>query len=79
MCCFPLHQDQETRRSLVYCNDVEMQLSSPDKSGSRPDNKVNTTASEPPFTVDSIPLSAIAGNKTNNAESSFDIIENCSM
>ncbi|CAN6880760.1 unnamed protein product [Brassica oleracea] len=71
--------DQETRRSLVYCNDVEMQLSSPDKSGSRPDNKVNTTASEPPFTVDPIPLSAIAGNKTNNAESSFDIIENCSI
>ncbi|KAF3590817.1 hypothetical protein DY000_02027768 [Brassica cretica] len=71
--------DQETRRSLVYCNDVEVQLSSPDKSGSRPDNKVNTTASEPPFTVDPIPLSAIAGNKTNNAESSFDIIENCSI
>ncbi|KAF8080084.1 hypothetical protein N665_0976s0009 [Sinapis alba] len=91
--------DQETRRSLVYYNDVEMQLSSPDKSGLRPDNKVNTTAkdpsnqhekslgtvqngeisSEPPFTVDSIPLSSIAGNKTNTAESSFDIIENYSI
>lgn len=71
--------DQETRRSLVYYNDVEMQISSPDENGSRPDNKVNTTASEPPFTVDSVPLSAIAGNKTNTAESSFDIIANCSI
>ncbi|KAG2243897.1 hypothetical protein Bca52824_094272 [Brassica carinata] len=72
-------KEQETRRSSVYYNDVEMQLSSPDKSGSRPDNEVNTTASEPPFTVDSSPLSTIARNKTNNAESSFDIIENCSI
>lgn len=76
-----------------------MQLSSPDKSGSRPDNNVNTTAkdlsnqheksldtfqtgeisSEPPFTVDSIPLSTIAEDRTNTAESSSDIIENCSM
>ncbi|KAJ0262880.1 Transcription factor MYB3R-1 [Hirschfeldia incana] len=71
--------EQETRRSLVYYYDVEMQLSSPDKSGSRPVNKVNTTASEPPFTVDCFPLSAMAGNKTNTAESSFDIIENCSI
>ncbi|KAL0891424.1 hypothetical protein Bca101_015407 [Brassica carinata] len=71
--------EQETRRSSVYYNDVEMQLSSPDKSGSRPDNEVNTTASEPPFTVDSSPLSTIARNKTNSAESSFDIIENCSI
>ncbi|KAJ4899183.1 Myb-related protein 3R-1 [Raphanus sativus] len=71
--------DQETRRSLVYYNDVEMQISSPDENGSRQDNKVDTTASEPPFTVDSIPLSAIAGNKTNTAESSFDIIANCSI
>ncbi|KAJ0251934.1 Transcription factor MYB3R-1 [Hirschfeldia incana] len=70
--------DQETRRSLVYHNDVEMQLSSPDKSGSIPDNRVNTVGKDP-FTGDSIPLSAIKENKTNTAESSFDIIENCSI
>ncbi|CAH8360711.1 unnamed protein product [Eruca vesicaria subsp. sativa] len=80
--------DQETRRSLVYCNDVEMQLNSPDKTGSRPDNKheksldtfqTGDISSEAPFTVDSIPLSTIAGNRTNTAENSFDIIENCSI
>ncbi|KAF8048430.1 hypothetical protein N665_2518s0007 [Sinapis alba] len=90
--------DQETRRSLVYHTDVEMQLSSPDKTGSRQDNKVNTVAknpneheksvgtiptgeisSEPPFTTDSIPLSAIAEIKTNTEESSVDIIENYSI
>ncbi|KAJ4913746.1 Myb-related protein 3R-1 [Raphanus sativus] len=71
--------DQETRRSLVYYNDdVEMQLSSPDKNGSIPDNKVNTVGKDP-FTGDSIPLSAITENKTNTAESSFDIIENYSI
>ncbi|ESQ53889.1 hypothetical protein EUTSA_v10024320mg [Eutrema salsugineum] len=91
--------DQDTCRSLADHNDAEMQLSSPDKTGSRPDNKVNTSAknpsnqqkkslgttipngeilSEPPCTADSIPLSAIAGNKTNTAESSFDI-ENFSI
>ncbi|KAJ0247360.1 Transcription factor MYB3R-1 [Hirschfeldia incana] len=91
--------DQETRRSLVYHTDVEMQLSSPDKTGSRQDNKVNTVAkdpsnhheksvdtiptgeisSEPPFNADSIPLSPFADIKTNNAESSIDIIENYSI
>ncbi|KAF8088150.1 hypothetical protein N665_0550s0009 [Sinapis alba] len=71
--------DQETRRSLVYYNDVEMQLSSPDKTGSIiPENKVNTVGKDP-FTGDSIPLSAITENKTNTAESSFDIIENYSI
>ncbi|WZZ24163.1 hypothetical protein YC2023_007564 [Brassica napus] len=70
--------DQETRKSLVYYNDAEMQLSSPDKTGSIPDNKVNTVGKDP-FTGDSIPLSAITENKTNTAESSFDIIENYSM
>ncbi|XP_033135239.1 transcription factor MYB3R-1 isoform X1 [Brassica rapa] len=39
--------DQETRRSLVYYNDVGMQVSSPDKAGSRLDNKVNTVAKDP--------------------------------
>ncbi|KAL0798145.1 hypothetical protein Bca101_053319 [Brassica carinata] len=90
--------DQETCRSLVYHSDVEMQLSPPDKTGYRTDNKVNTVAkdpsnqheksvdtiptgeisSEPPFTIDSIPLSAFADIKTT-AESSVDIIENYSI
>ncbi|RID50573.1 hypothetical protein BRARA_H01296 [Brassica rapa] len=39
--------DQETRRSLAYHNDVEMKLSSPDKTGSRPANEVNTVAKDP--------------------------------
>ncbi|KAG2249909.1 hypothetical protein Bca52824_089537 [Brassica carinata] len=68
--------DQETRRSLVYYNDVEM--SSPDKTGSIPENKVNIIGKEP-FTGDSTPLSAITENKTNTAESTFDIIENYSI
>ncbi|CAH8378083.1 unnamed protein product [Eruca vesicaria subsp. sativa] len=39
--------DQETRRSLVYYNDVERQPSSPDKTGCRPDNTVNTVVKDP--------------------------------
>uniref|UniRef100_A0A1J3EVR9 Myb-related protein 3R-1 n=1 Tax=Noccaea caerulescens TaxID=107243 RepID=A0A1J3EVR9_NOCCA len=89
--------DQETSRRFVDRHDVEIQLSSPDNTGSSPDNKVYTSAEdpyehkrssdtiltgeillEPPCTADSIPLSAIAGNKTNTAESSFDI-ENFSI
>ncbi|KAL1210302.1 Transcription factor MYB3R-1 [Cardamine amara subsp. amara] len=85
--------DQETSGSFV-----EMQLCSPVKTGSRSDNKFNTTAKdpsnqhkrsfanipteeislEPPCTVDSIPLSTIAGNKPNTAETSIDI-ENFSI
>ncbi|CAH8326488.1 unnamed protein product [Eruca vesicaria subsp. sativa] len=81
--------DQETRRSLVYHSDVEMQLSSPDKTGFRTDNKVNTVAKDPSNqherSVSTIPTGEISSEtpfaeiKTNTGESSVDIIENYSI
>ncbi|CAA7025466.1 unnamed protein product [Microthlaspi erraticum] len=74
--------DQETSRRFDDCNDVEIQLCSPDNTGSNEHKRslgyIEEISSEPPCTADSIPLSAIAGNKTNTAESSFDI-ENFSI
>ncbi|KAL0679797.1 hypothetical protein Bca4012_007778 [Brassica carinata] len=56
--------DQETRRSLVYHNDVEMKLSAPDKTGFRPDSEVNTVAKDPlnqhEKSVDTIPTGEIS-------------------
>ncbi|VVB10635.1 unnamed protein product [Arabis nemorensis] len=80
--------DQETTTSYVDHNDEEIQLCSPDKTGSRPDNAKDPSnqqkrsldtiptgefSPEPLYTADYIPLSAIAGNKTNTAESSVNI------